>query len=106
MVNNSQHCWMLHVASVCTPCYMHVVAQSLKPVNLMQTGAITPTMLRPFARGLKKSLVPLFRPGGVSISLKYGTDLNYISLQVISFVGAVLLVACTVSVSSFGPLKV
>ena len=26
--NNSQHCWMLHVASVCTPCFMllHVVA--------------------------------------------------------------------------------
>ena len=25
--NNSQHCWMLHVASVCTPCFMllHVV---------------------------------------------------------------------------------
>jgi len=22
LVNNSQHCWMLHVASVCTPCYM------------------------------------------------------------------------------------
>ena len=34
--NNSQHCWMLHVASVCTPCYMmlDVVAQSLKPVKL------------------------------------------------------------------------
>ena len=22
LVNNSQHCWMLHVASVCTPCCM------------------------------------------------------------------------------------
>ena len=22
LANNSQHCWMLHVASVCTPCYM------------------------------------------------------------------------------------
>ena len=32
----TQHCWMLHVASVCTPCCMllDVVAQSLKPVKL------------------------------------------------------------------------
>ena len=22
LANNSQHCWMLHVASVCTPCCM------------------------------------------------------------------------------------
>ena len=31
-----QHCWMLHVASVCTPCCMllDVVSQSLKPVKL------------------------------------------------------------------------
>ena len=39
LANNSQHCWMLHVASVCTPCCMlldllRVVAQSLKPVKL------------------------------------------------------------------------
>ena len=32
----TQHCWMLHVASVCTPCCMllRVAAQSLKPVKL------------------------------------------------------------------------
>ena len=31
----TQHCLMLHVASVCTPCWMllRVVAQSLKPVK-------------------------------------------------------------------------
>ena len=35
LTNNSQHCWMLHVASVCTPCCMFLdVAQSLKPVKL------------------------------------------------------------------------
>ena len=36
LANNSQHCSMLHVASVCTPCCMllRVVAQSLKPVKL------------------------------------------------------------------------
>ena len=37
LVNNSQHCWMLHVASVCKPCCMllGVVAQSLKLVKLL-----------------------------------------------------------------------
>ena len=37
LANNSQQCWMLHVASVCTPCCMllSVVAQSLKPVKLL-----------------------------------------------------------------------
>ena len=32
----TQHCWMLHVSSVCSPCCMllRVVAQSLKPVKL------------------------------------------------------------------------
>ena len=36
LANNSQNCWMLHVASVCTPCCMlvRVVGQSLKPVKL------------------------------------------------------------------------
>ena len=35
LANNSQHCWMLHVVSVCTPCCMLLdfVAQSLKPVK-------------------------------------------------------------------------
>ena len=37
LTSNSQHCWMLHVASICTPYYMllDVVAQSLKPVKLL-----------------------------------------------------------------------
>ena len=36
LANNSQHCRMLNVASVCTPCYvfLHVVAQSLKLIKL------------------------------------------------------------------------
>ena len=36
LANNSQYCWMLHVASVCTSCCMllDVVVQSLKPVKL------------------------------------------------------------------------
>ena len=33
----TQHCWMLHVASVCTPCckVLGVVVQGLKPVKLL-----------------------------------------------------------------------
>ena len=58
LATNSQPCWMLHVASVCTPCcvLLGVVAQSLKPVKLLATCKRTqqlPTMLRPFARGFK-----------------------------------------------------
>ena len=36
LTNNSQYCWMLDVAFVCTPCCMllHVVTQSLKLVKL------------------------------------------------------------------------
>ena len=39
LANNSQHCWMLQVPSVCTPCCVlsGVVAQSLKPVKLLAT---------------------------------------------------------------------
>ena len=35
----TQHCWMLHAASVCTPCCMllGVVVQKLKPVKLIAT---------------------------------------------------------------------
>ena len=58
LATNSQPCWMLHVASVCTPCcvLLGVVAQSLKPVKLLATCKRTqqlPTMLLPFARGFK-----------------------------------------------------
>ena len=58
LANNSQLCWMLHVAFVCTPCcvLLGVVAQSLKPVKLLVTCKRTqqpPTMLRPFARGFR-----------------------------------------------------
>ena len=37
LTNNSQHCWMLHVSSVCTTCcvLLGVLAQSLKPVKLL-----------------------------------------------------------------------
>ena len=48
LANNSQHCWMLHVASVCTPCCMllDVVAQSLKPVKLFSQQLPTFNLFR------------------------------------------------------------
>ena len=44
----TQHCWMLHVVSVCTPCCMllDVVAQSLKPVKLLSQQLTTFLLLR------------------------------------------------------------
>ena len=49
--NNSQHCWMLHVASVCTTCcvLLRVFAPSLKPVKLLNQQL--PTFL--LFRGLR-----------------------------------------------------
>ena len=68
LTNNSQHCSMLHVASVCTPCCMllNVVAcccakfETGQTFNLVQTDATLLTynfqhcweLLRPFARSL------------------------------------------------------
>ena len=48
--NNFQHCWMLHDASVCTPCCMllDVVAQSLKPVKLFSQQLPTFLLFRTY----------------------------------------------------------
>ena len=66
LANNSQHCWMLHVASVCTPCYMllDVVAcccakfetgQTFQPITpnisfVLWSPKRSATMLDPFAQ--------------------------------------------------------
>ena len=66
LANNSQRCWMLHVASVGTPCCMllhviavslGVVAQSLKPVRL---GVLEQCGAPPFY--LAKVFVAIVRP--------------------------------------------
>ena len=62
VIHQPQHCWMLHVESVCTPSLLLVVAQSLKRVKILATyksqqcwelyyivGSFWPTMLRPFS---------------------------------------------------------
>ena len=65
LAKNSQHCWMLHVASVCARCcvLLGVIAQSLKPVKpstsykqAQQVPNLSDQqfweLLRPFARSL------------------------------------------------------
>ena len=72
LANNFQHCWMLHVASVCTPCCMllRVVGSCCAKFETgqtfiyVQTDATTPNivgqqcweLLRPFARSFTRSL--------------------------------------------------
>ena len=66
LANNSQHCWISHVESVCTPTLLHVVGSCCTKFETgqtfidVQTDATTPNMLgqqrwefvRSFARSL------------------------------------------------------
>ena len=57
LANNSQHCCMLHIASVCTPCYMllDVVARCCAKFETGQTFSPVQTdacWLRPFTLSL------------------------------------------------------
>ena len=45
LANNSQHCWMLRVTSVCTP-LLRVVAQSLKPAKHFSQQLLTFLLFR------------------------------------------------------------
>ena len=61
LANNSQHCWMLHVASVCTPCYMllDVVACSGAKFETSQTFQPTTPNISFIPRSLKRSTTML-----------------------------------------------
>ena len=61
LANNSQDCWMLHVAPVCTPCYMllHVVYSCYAKFEIGQTlssvqtdGAKPPKIVGPTMLGV------------------------------------------------------
>ena len=69
LTNNSQHCWMLHVVSVCTPCCMLLdvvscccakfeTGQTFSPVQtdgtLLANNSQRWELLRPFARSLSE----------------------------------------------------
>ena len=61
LTNNSQLCWMLHVASVCTPCCMllRIVAQSLKPVKLFSQKPPTFLLFRNRRSGAQQCWIRL-----------------------------------------------
>ena len=60
----TQHCWMLHGASVCTPCFMllHVVGSCCRKFetgqtsSYMQTDATTPNYVASVCTGLKQKI--------------------------------------------------
>ena len=55
LANNSQHCWMLHVASVCTPCCMlfRVVGSCYTRLRTTaNTDATTPNVVGPTMLGV------------------------------------------------------
>ena len=58
--NNSQHCWMLRVVSVSTPCRMLliVVAQGLKPVKLLAPCKRTQHLLANNSQHFREFLRP------------------------------------------------
>ena len=64
VANNSQHCWMLHVASVCTPCYMllRVVGrwcakfETGQTFSYVQTDTSTLNTVRPTKLGVVASV--------------------------------------------------
>ena len=71
LANLSQHCWMLHLASVCTPCctlLRFVESCSPKLENggtckrTQQLSTLGPTMLHRFTRGFRRSVARLVSP--------------------------------------------
>ena len=97
LANNSLHCWMLRVASICTPCCMllrvvkGVVVQNLKPVDLLATCKRTqqrPTLLgqqwwellHPFARSFDAVGLSLTTSGFCLFSFFVVRNFPYLSI--------------------------
>ena len=93
LANNSQHCWMLHVASVCTSCWMllRVVAQSLKPVKLFSQQL--PTFLL-FRLHSSSNIVGATHAHYACFTKTYGLYPSHVALQVPTLLGVVASV-CT-----------
>ena len=86
LANSPKLCWMLRVASVCTPCCMllGVVAQSLKPIKLLATCKRTqqpPTMLRPFAQGFMVNSYSVFQASFGNNFIHVDNCHNYFFIQ-------------------------
>ena len=67
LTNNSQHCWMLHVASAVACCWMLllVVAQSLKPVELFSQQLTTFLLFRDRRNVAQQSWIRLHRSSNI-----------------------------------------
>jgi len=101
----TQHCWMLHVASVCIPCCMllDVVAQSLKPVKLFSQQLPTFFLFRDRRSVAQQCRVCLHSSSNIfgathahytGLTKTYGLYLSHDALQVPTLLGVVASV-CT-----------
>ena len=93
LTNNSQHCWMLRVASVCTPCCMllRVVAQSFKPVKSF-SQYLPPLLILDHRSVAQQFWIRLHSSS--NIFWGHGLDPSHAALQVQTLLGVVASV-CT-----------
>ena len=101
----TQHCWMLHVASFCTPCcmFLRVVAQSLKPVKLFSQQLPTFLLFRDRRSVAQQCWIRLHSSSNIVgathahyawITKTYGLYSSHDALQVPNLLGVVASV-CT-----------
>ena len=105
LTNNSQHCWMLHFSSICTPCCMllRVVARSLKPVKLFRQQLPTFLLFRDRRSVAQQCWIRLHRSSNIVgathahyawFTKTYGLYPSHDALQVPTMLGVVASV-CT-----------
>ena len=105
LAKNSQHCWMLHVASVCTPCCMllDVVARSLKLVKRFSQQLPTVLLFRDRRREAQQCWIRLHSSSNIVgaahahyawFTKTYGLYPSHDALQVPKLLGVVASV-CT-----------
>ena len=114
LTNHSQHCWMLHVASICTPCctLLCVVAQSLKPVKLFSQQLLTLLFLLRDRRSVAQQCWIRLRSSSNIVGAthahyawftkSYGLYPSHYALQVTPLLGAVAAVCAPVPTRTQG----
>ena len=100
LANNSQHYWMLHAASVCTPCCMllGVVEQNLKPVKLLTQQLPTFLWFRDHRSAAQQRWIRFYSPSNTVGATRvhytwspksYGLYPSHDALQVPAMLGVV-----------------
>ena len=100
LVSPTLHCWMLHVASVCTPCCMLlvVVAQTLKPVKLLDQQLPTFLLFRDGESVAQQCWIRLHSSSNIVrakhahytwFTKSYGLYLSHETMQVPTLLGVV-----------------